>query len=66
MPAREPIPIEVRLEAAAAHLDSARLLRDRVVHEAHRDGLSYRAIARALGMTHQGVRKILARPEVRA
>jgi transposase len=57
---------EARLRRAADSLEIARELRDTRVVDAVAAGLSQRAVADAVGLTHGGVQRILARNEVAA
>lgn len=50
-----------RLRAAAAKLEAARKERDALIREARAEGMTLRAIAAEVGLTHPGVQKILER-----
>lgn len=52
---------ERRLQKIAKRLDDTIEKRDRAIVEAHISGAAYREIARAIGMSHVGVRDIVRR-----
>lgn len=50
-----------RLLAADKAATDSRATRERVIAELHHEGVALRDLARALHMTHQGIRKIIDR-----
>jgi hypothetical protein len=57
---------ERRLRALATRLGSTRAERDQEIRAAHAAGGGLREIARAVGMTHQGVKNIIDQGAKRA
>jgi hypothetical protein len=53
-----------QLGTAADEAAQALACRDRMIVDAVRAGLSRRAVARACGMTHPGISKIVARVDI--
>lgn len=53
--------LERRLKAAARRATKATLERDATICDAHREGAGLREIARAVQMSHSGVRRVLVR-----
>lgn len=62
--ARTPESFLETAKAFAQEMAEARDGRDSAIKEAHRRGLSLRAIAYATGLSHAGIAKILARTDI--
>lgn len=57
------LPAVTRARRASRQIAQATHRRDRAIRDMRAEGASLREIARVTGLTHSGVRKILARDE---